>query len=241
MDFYSMLSKYYDDIFPFGEQKFTFLKECLDNNGKILDVGAGTGTYSIPFARMGYKVLAFDSEETMVERMLEKSDNLEEHVAFRMTMEDMGNLESDNFDLIYCIGNTLVHLGNVNAVAEFLKEAYQKLQPGGHLVLQIVNYDKVFNESVSELPLIRREQEGLQFRRTYVLNQQKVCFKGQLEVNIGSEKQEYNSETVLLGLRKQTLLSMLQGVGFEFIETYGDFAKNPYSENSSALVIRCKK
>ena len=109
MSFYKALVDHYDVIFPFADQKFNFLKEGLQNDGKILDVGAGTGTYSIPFAKMGYRVFAFDNEESMVEIMHQKSDALENHVAFRLDMQEMNTLESKEFDLIYCIGNTLVH------------------------------------------------------------------------------------------------------------------------------------
>ena len=53
-----------------------------------------------------------------------------------------------------CFGNTLVHLQSIELMGKMLKGVFAVLKPGGHFLLQILNYDFILDEQVSELPLI---------------------------------------------------------------------------------------
>lgn len=68
MDFYTQMAERYDDIFKFSEAKFSFLRHDLPYGGRVLDIGCGTGTYSVPFALAGYDVVATDLDPAMLER-----------------------------------------------------------------------------------------------------------------------------------------------------------------------------
>ncbi len=51
MNFYEMLSQHYDVIFPRGEKQSEFIDSYLDQNDKILDIGAGLGSYADYFSK----------------------------------------------------------------------------------------------------------------------------------------------------------------------------------------------
>ena len=101
MDFYKALSTYYDIVFPFSQDKFEFLKKGLDEDAKILDVGSGTGTYSIPFAKIGYKVFSFDYSEDMVEILIDKGNGIDGFIPFKFDMDKID--EIDSFDFVYSV------------------------------------------------------------------------------------------------------------------------------------------
>ncbi len=60
MDFYSMLSTYYDDLFPPGAAQRAFLSRHLPRSGRVLDIGAGTGGYAAHMAAGGVPVEALE-------------------------------------------------------------------------------------------------------------------------------------------------------------------------------------
>lgn len=241
MEFYKALSTYYDIVFPFSEDKFEFLKKGLGEDAKILDVGSGTGTYSIPFARIGYKVFSFDYSEEMVEIMIEKGKGLDKFIAFKYDMDKINELDSDEFKLIYCIGNTLVHLGSKDKIANFFVNSYNKLDDEGSLIVQIVNYDKVLKNNISELPFIDRAAQGVSFRRIYEFEDGMVNFIGDLKVKVNDHTNEYRNSTKLLPVLKSELDEYARRAGFKNIEYYGSFAEAPYTEDSSALIMKCTR
>lgn len=241
MDFYKALSDYYDIIFPFSDEKFEFLKKGLGENAKILDVGSGTGTYSIPFARIGYKVFSFDYEEKMVEIMLEKGAGLEGFIPFKYDMDNIDQMDSDEFNLVYCIGNTLVHLGTMDKVNKFFKSAYGKIADGGKLIIQTVNYDKVFRDKITELPFINREDKGVSFKRTYQLEQDKIKFIGTLSVKTGDEEEVFESSTELMPVLKEEFDKMAMEAGFKDVTFLGGYNESEYTNDSNALIMICTK
>lgn len=241
MDFYKALSTYYDIVFPFSQDKFEFLKKGLGEDAKILDVGSGTGTYSIPFARIGYKVFSFDYSEEMVDIMIEKGVNLDKFIPFKFDMDKIDEIDNDEFELIYCIGNTLVHLGSKEKIRNFFKNSYGKLDDEGSLIVQIVNYDRVLKNNISELPFIDRADQGITFRRTYELEDDMVNFIGDLKVTINDNTEEFRNSTLLLPILKEELDDYAKVAGFETIEYYGSFAGADYTEDSTALIMKCKK
>lgn len=241
MDFYKALSKYYDIVFPFNQDKFEFLKKSLGEDAKILDVGSGTGTYSIPFARIGYKVFSFDYSEEMVEIMIDKGRGIEGFIPFKFDMDKIDEIDSDDFKLIYCIGNTLVHLGSKEKIEKFFKNSYEKLDEDGNLIVQIVNYDRVLKNRISELPFIDRAKDGISFKRTYEFEDGMVNFIGDLKVREKDEIKEYKNSTKLLPLLESEIDKYAKNAGFQDVEYYGSFSGDEFTSESSALIIKCKK
>ena len=52
------------------------VRECLGDDGSLLDVGAGTGRLSVPFARAGFRVTAVEPDEAMAEGLAAEAKEL---------------------------------------------------------------------------------------------------------------------------------------------------------------------
>lgn len=231
MDFYSMLSIHYDDLFPPGAKQQAFLSRYLPRSGRVLDIGAGTGGYAAHMAASGAPVEALEIGSMyplLAKRALERG-----FAALEMGMEDIAALEPEAYGLITCIGNTLVHLAGQAETAVFLKACRRLLQPEGVLILQIVNYDRVRLRGVTELPLITVPEKGLRLRRHYQLEEDAVRFRTQLE----SGEQCWCSETRLMALTRLQLCQLLEEAGFESYQVNGDFSEAPWTPDSPALVV----
>lgn len=244
MDFYELLSSYYDDIFKSSEEKLEFLSKGLKGYERILDIGAGTGTYSIPLARKGFQVYAVDSDPSMVARMKSKADGLTNHFFGVLGMEDISKIQSKGpFKLAYCIGNTIPHLGTYEQMESFLSQTREGLSTDGELILQTVNYDKILSvmEEKGEFlfPEVELEDDKT-FKRKYTLmdgdeghEEVKILFTGEIDSKVG--------ETILTAVRSNRLMMMVLSAGFSKANIYGNFDMSDYTKDSPAIVIRAKK
>lgn len=243
MNFYEMLSQHYDVIFPRGEKQTRFIESYMGEGTKILDIGAGLGSYAEYFAKKGHQVTAIDLDEDMVKGMKAKAEH---HLApfdvCQMDMLEIDQFEESSFDGLFCIGNTLAHLPNFDLVNDFFEKAYSILKPNGWIIIQLVNYDRVLQEKMTELPVIERPDHGLRFVRKYdLLSDKEVLFKGELYVQTKHKKDKYEAETELLALRSETVCDSARNVGFNALELYGNFEKGPYNLNSPALILVGRK
>lgn len=239
MGFYEEFSKYYDVVFPLGEAQLSFIKKRAKDKKKILDLAAGTGNYSIALAKEGYDVVAVDLDSEMVRKIEKKARNEGIKIrAISMDMKEIDKLE-DKFDLIFCIGNSLVHLENIKEIGEVVSKLYNLLKKGGVLIIQIINYDRIVEKNIKELPTIDKPEEEIKFIRDYEEKSGKILFKTKLIVKKGEEV--YENCVSLYPLLSKDLENILKASGFNSIETYGGFNEAEYNIDSMAMVITAIK
>lgn len=224
--FYNQIAEKYDFIFPLSPAHKTFFASEL--HGKtILDVGAATGNLTAYLSSQGYEVTAIDLSERLIAKAAEKG----------VTVQQLNMLAIDKlpmFDNIVCIGNTLPHLDSKTSVQLFLQKAYRKLTQGGKLVLQLVDFQKYFAQQqgdyLGNLPLI--ENDKVKFERYYYLNAEgKIIFKTILDDTIKNEE-------LLQPIFADQLTEWLTQIGFQAINLYGNFKKDPFDkEKSMALIV----
>ena len=228
--FYNQIAEKYDFIFPLSPAHKTFFASEL--HGKtILDVGAATGNLTAYLSSQGYEVTAIDLSERLIAKAAEKG----------VTVQQLNMLaieELPTFDNIVCIGNTLPHLDSKTSVQLFLQKAYRQLTQGGKLVLQLVNFQKYFAQQqgdyLGNLPLI--ENDKVKFERYYYLNEEgKIRFKTILDDTIKNEE-------LLQPIFAEELTQWLTQIGFQAINLYGNFKKDPFDkEKSMALIVTAVK
>lgn len=229
MTFYEPLTPYYDEIFPTNPKALRLLASTFKQNGTLLDVGAGTGNMALALLHEGFKVTAMEPEETMAHQIQEKAKGLP-LTLYTKAMQQLDE-SPEKFDGIYCIGNTLVHLNNLEEIEEFLHTCYTKLNDNGALIFQIVNFAK----TDFTFPIIKKE--GFEFTRRYDAAHEKILFTTTLK----TVDHTITNTTPLYPATAKQLLPILESRGFKDIEAFGNFEKSSYTPDSPALIVVAKK
>ena len=243
MDFYQVLSAYYDRLFPLEPVILYFLLNHLDKSGPTADIACGTGTYSIPLAAHGYRVTGVDQDPAMIGKAEEKRKALDEKttaelLSFRTgTMEGIAeSLDGEQMNA-FCIGNSLVHLPGPEAVASFFSGLKTVLVSGSRIVIQIINFDRVLDSGVTEIPAL--ESEGIRFSRRYVHSGdgRRVLFDTRLELDDGRDRETFEQQLPLYPLRSDELLMIAAEAGFSDLSLYGSYQGDPYGPESFLTIL----
>ncbi len=254
VDFYSALSKYYDEIFPLKEQQKKFLQTYFNTYGQhsILDVGCGTGSYVLAMASWGIQADGVDLSQDMIEIAKQKVHTNASKASFYVgDMQDLSRSVETNYDGIICLGNTLAHLPSESVLRKVLKDFRHKAQ---HILIQVVNYDRIIARQVTELPEIKTP--NLVFNRYYThLPNGLIEFTTKIDLSmnqsidstIGIQSEQINNETsvltavnTLFPLVKSELENSLVTARWEPVHWWGSFAGEDWQEDSPATIVAAR-
>ena len=239
--FYTSISKHYSEIFPYNPIQLQFVKSKLGHlSGKqILDIGCATGELAFQLAQNEAIVTGIDLNEDL----LNQAKQNKKHPNLLFQKGNMLELETDfeatKFDAVLCFGNTLVHLENEAQVLQMLKSAFEVLESGGQLLLQILNYNYIVGEQVSALPII--DTENIQFIRKYKFPEGSKSIRFQTDLEIKAEQKTVSNDTALLALKSNELVQLLETAGFNNIQLYANFKQGVFGGLHIPLVVSCQK
>ena len=113
-----------------------YIRECIEgvSDPAILEVGAGTGRYSVTLAREGFRVTAVELIEHNLEILRSKLDGSETITAIRGNALDLSAFADDSFDLTMVLG-PMYHLYTREDKIAALSEAVRVTKPGGHILV----------------------------------------------------------------------------------------------------------
>ncbi|HKK19925.1 MAG TPA: class I SAM-dependent methyltransferase [candidate division Zixibacteria bacterium] len=107
----------------------------------VLDAGCATGLTSSLFARKGVSAVGLDRSRPMLAFATKKFEDLKDNLTFKYgQFEKLPRTLTEKFDLVVCLANAITGVGNQKGLREALTGFHRCLRPGGHLVLQLLNY-----------------------------------------------------------------------------------------------------
>ncbi len=237
MEFYKSISEHYDYIFPTSPQQLSFVKDRFSDphESTILDVGCGTANLCISMAPHFNKVIGIDPDLSMLQKAEEKADKTYSNLSFYPY--GMLDIETQFKDLdgVLCLGNTLVHLNSDKEILEFLRQALKALRPGGKLLIQIINYDRIIDQDIRALPTLENDQIKFVRNYRYVTNKNILEFETQLTIK-ASDKVLRNL-IQLYPIRRSELGNLLKNAGFGDVTFFGNFKGEALTDESIPLVL----
>jgi SAM-dependent methyltransferase len=196
---------------------------------QILDVATGTGFHSVRLLEAGFEVVSADGSAEMLAKAFANARS-RGHL-LRTVQADWRWLNRDvhqKFDAIICLGNSFTHLFDENDRRKTLAEFYAALRHDGILVLDQRNYDALLDHGYSS-------------KHTYYYCGDNVSVKP-VHVDEGLARFEYrfSDDTSfhlnMFPLRNEYTTRLMREVGFQHIETFGDFQET-YRESEPDFFV----
>jgi glycine/sarcosine N-methyltransferase len=243
LTFYTDISLVYDDLFPVSPEQRNLFVSLMDDGGarSVVDCGCGTGSQLQPFAVAGLSCFGFDPDPSLIAIARRKLAAYPKTRVEGGSFADMPGLVPFPSDLLMCLGNSLVHVPQEEA-SRFFADAAGALSRSGTLLLQILNYERLKCDKVTELPMIRVSEGTVEFRRKYEWEgDRRVLFRTSLRFSGADEPRIARNEIPLYPIYPEELWEILTNAGFGDIRFYGDFARSDFSPGSEALVCLARK
>ena len=140
MDYLKAFYENYDEegrlLSRHGQVEYRTTRKYIDaalaemQDAKILEIGAGTGRYSVTLAKEGYDVTAVELIEHNLGILKSKLDGTEKIRAEQGDALDLSRFADDGFDLTLLLG-PMYHLYTKEDMIRALSEAVRVTKPGG--------------------------------------------------------------------------------------------------------------
>ncbi len=118
------------------------IEKHLKPGMKILDLGAGTGEYSIYFAKRGYEVTSIEIVEKHVIQIIEKIDVEMTIEVFQGNALDLSAIKDSTYDIILCLG-PLYHIEKIEDRLKCIKEIKRVCKENGMMYFAFISNDMV--------------------------------------------------------------------------------------------------
>ncbi|WP_045222274.1 glycine/sarcosine N-methyltransferase [Desulfonatronum thioautotrophicum] len=214
-----------------AESEGKFFIDILEQRGvqKVLDVATGTGFHSVQLIEAGFDVVSADGSPEMLFKAFENAKRCG-HI-LRTINADWRWLNQDvheMFDAVICLGNSFTHLFTERARRKALAEFYATLKHDGVLILDQRNYDAILDNGYDSN------------HKYYYCGEDIVVEPEHIDEGLARFVYKFSDQSSyhlnMFPLRKDYTHNLMQQVGFQQIETYGDF-KETYHENDPDFFI----
>ncbi len=135
------------------ESTLHLIDKYFPKEGRILDIGAGPGRYSMALLKKGYRVSLLDISKVelqLAKEMITK-EGLEAEAYYCRSALDLSHLPDSSFDGVMIMG-PLYHLHEREARDTVLKEAIRILKPGAPALIAYINSWGCLKAAVYEFP-----------------------------------------------------------------------------------------
>ena len=237
---YRDLAEYYSLLFPLNDRQRGFFERLLHDApaDSVVDVGCGTGEHLSWFSARNFRAYGLEPDPGMFRELEHRRWPGRPPRLVPGGVDVLPGVIGESVDLVLCLGNTLPHLRDREAVLRAVRGMAGALSPRGRLVLQTVNFDRVLDEGRAAFPIIERvlpDGGRVAFFREYDWDALpgRLLFKTRLVTPAG----EHQAAWPLLPLRREEVVHCVGAAGFSGTQVFGDYDRSPFSGTSPALIV----
>lgn len=213
-----------------------FFIDVLKARGKksVLDVATGTGFHSVQLALAGFNVVSADGSAEMLAKAFENARRRDlilktVHVDWRWLNRDIHG----KYDAIICLGNSFTHLFLETDRRRALAEFYAALKHDGLLILDQRNYDAILDDGFSSK------------HKYYYCGDQVTAEPEHVDESLARFRYAFPDGSTyhlnMFPLRKAYVRKLMKEVGFQRVQTYGDFQESYEGERPDFFIHVAEK
>ncbi|WP_432708661.1 class I SAM-dependent methyltransferase [Pedobacter sp.] len=200
-------------------------------HAKILDIACGRGRHAIYLNKKGYDVTGIDLSEQSI-----KYAQQFEQKHLRFFVHDMRKLLYINyFDLALNLFTSFGYFETEKDHVDALKSFRKAIKEDGTVVIDYFNTLKILrNLTHQEIKTV----DGIEFQIKKFVSDGKII----KHINFEHKGKDYAFEERVKAFTLEDFERMFALSGLKLVETFGDYALNPFEENKSdRLILICKK
>lgn len=247
-------ARFYDWIYEGINDDIDFYlsaaKEC---GSPILELACGTGRITIPLAQAGFDVIGLDLSPKMLDIARKKLDREAPEVRerVRLLQGDMSDFDlSEKVNLAFIPCSSLFHLHTKEQHTSCLACIHRCLNPGGRVIIDLTAAKRMANQTVGELKEFKKSLSRASGKMTRELGKKLSIDKQAQCVTVehtyieaeptGVEKRFVFIDNYTWQTEEQ-MRELLQQAGFDRIEVYGDYARQPFRDESFRMICVARK
>lgn len=118
------------------------IEKYLKPGMKILDIGAGTGAYSLYFAKKGFDVTAIELVEKHINQIKSKTSKGMNIQIFQGNATNLSRIDDNTYDIVLCFG-PLYHLKQILDKHQCIEEVKRVCKDNGVMFFAFISNDMV--------------------------------------------------------------------------------------------------
>jgi len=124
----------------------SYIHRYAKSGAKIIEIGAGTGKYSINLAKEGFDVTSVELVESNLKILKQNSENLKNIVAYQGDALNLKRFEDNQFDVTLLLG-PLYHLYDKSDVQKAIEEAVRITKTNGTILVAFLSVYAIMNNN----------------------------------------------------------------------------------------------
>jgi SAM-dependent methyltransferase len=232
-----------------------YLNRARSAEGKVLELGCGTGRVLIPIAAADCQIVGLDLSEYMLAICREKLQRQPREVQgrVRLVQGNMADFDAgETFGLIAIPFRPFQHLVSVDEHLSCLRCANRHLEIGGKLIFDLFQvkpqrmYDPVYTKEAEdfsgiELPdgrKLRRTHRTVAFHRTEQFNDMEFAY---YVTHPDGRTERLAQAFPFRYFFRYEVEHLLGRCGFRVIDLFGDFDRSPLADDSPQMIFVAEK
>lgn len=244
MTVYKELVKYYDAIYGDAwENDIEFYyQEAKQANGKILEIGCGTGRILLPLVKKNIDIIGLDISKEMI-NVLEKNAK-KENLNPKVINGDMKNFSlNEKFDLVIIPYRAFLHMLTKEDQIKTLKNIAKHLNKNGKLIIHSYRpYAKELACTGKCHSIDTTEHYESESKKNFFVYwdleyiKEKKILKYYLRIREENNKKETTFPMFIAHITDEDMQDNLENSGFSKIKSYGDFEYAPIYKDSTEII-----
>ena len=223
--FYHILYDYRndDEARLFMSNLVSFLK--LTRGSKVLDLPCGKGRHSLFLNELGFQTTGADLSSNSIEHAKQF-----EKPGLSFEIHDMRDPLNGTYDAIFNLFTSFGYFNQETTNIKVLKNFKNALQPGGHIVVDFLNLEKVIRGLIPQQHFLKK---GVDFTIRKSVSDDFII----KEIDVTFEQKTHHFVERVQALNLDKLSNFAVSAGLEIQHVFGDYELNPYDVLQSDRLI----
>lgn len=244
---YEGVGEFYD-LFADNTDLPFFLEYARATGSPILDLAAGTGRVTFALALEGFEVVALEKSESMLSVAQKRLETAPAEVSNRIYLVK-GNMREFSLNrefALVLVPNSFGHLLTYEDQLSMLLCVKEHLIDDGLFILDLYpgenQYEQAkFEDSAINLPDERTVTRYGEIASDFESKLMRVELRYVVEDSDGILKDEVSVVSGAALIFSEDVDTLIKEAGFQIVDEFGDFEKNPFTGDSGRRILILKK